>query len=75
MTTTKSRGPGSQKRILAVDNEPKNVKLLEAKLAPVGYILETALSGKEALDKIKQSVPDLIILDVLMPEMNGYQVC
>jgi len=75
MTTTKSRGPGSQKRILAVDNEPKNVKLLEAKLAPVGYILETALSGKEALDKIKQSVPDLILLDVLMPEMNGYQVC
>ena len=75
MTATISKGSGTQKRILAVDDEPKNIKLLEAKLAPVGYIVDTALSGKEALDKIKRKVPDLILLDVLMPGMDGYEIC
>jgi len=66
---------GSHKKILAVDDQPKNIKLLEAKLAPEKYIIETATSGQEALDKIKTSIPDLILLDVLMLGMNGYQVC
>jgi len=62
------------KQILAVDDEHKNIKLLEAKLAPEGYVLETATNGQKALDKVKRSLPDLILLDVLMPAMNGYQV-
>jgi len=75
MTTTMKISPGRDKKILAVDDEPKNIKLLEAKLAPEGYVLETATNGQEALDKVKASIPDLILLDVLMPGMNGYQVC
>ena len=66
---------GSDKKIFAVDDEPINLKLLEATLVPEGYTLETALSGEEALDKIKSSLPDLILLDVMMPGMNGYEVC
>ena len=61
--------------ILAVDDEPTNLKLMEALLAPRGYIVETALSGKEALDKITTLRPDLVLLDIMMPEMDGYEVC
>jgi class 3 adenylate cyclase len=63
------------RKILVVDDKAKNIKLLEAKLAPEGCIVEGALSGQEALLKIKAGIPDLILLDVVMPGMNGYQVC
>jgi class 3 adenylate cyclase len=66
---------GRDKKILAVDDELINLKLLEAILVPEGYILETALNGKEALDGFKSLSPDLILLDVMMPGMDGYQVC
>lgn len=66
---------GKYKKILAVDDDPKNIKLLEAKLIPEGYIVETAMSGQEALDNIKFINPDIILLDVMMPDMDGYQVC
>jgi class 3 adenylate cyclase len=66
---------GSYKKILAVDDEPVNLKLLEAKLVPEGYIVETTTSGQEALDMIKSIKPGLILLDVIMPGMDGYQVC
>ncbi len=69
----KSFGRGQE--ILAVDDEPTNLKLLEAILVPEGYVLKTALSGNEALDEIKSLNPDLILLDVMMPGMDGYQVC
>jgi adenylate cyclase len=75
MARTKKKAPIKHKKILAVDDEHKNIKLLEAKLAPEGYMLETATNGQEALDKVKTSLPDLILLDVLMPGMNGYEVC
>lgn len=64
-----------EKVILAVDDELINLKLLEAILIPEGYVLETALNGEEALDRFKSVSPDLILLDVMMPGMNGYQVC
>lgn len=63
------------RKILVVDDKPKNIKLLEARLAPEGCIIEGTLSGQEALLKIKASIPDLILLDVVMPGMSGYQVC
>lgn len=65
----------NRKKILAVDDEPTNLKLLEAVLAPRGYMLEMALSGQEALDKIKTLIPDLVLLDIMMPGMDGYEVC
>jgi len=67
--------PGRHRKILAVDDEPKNIKLIEAILIPEGYAVETATSGQEALDKVRAIKPDLILLDIMMPGMDGYQVC
>jgi DNA-binding response OmpR family regulator len=63
------------KKILVVDDEPMNLELLEDLLKPQKYIIATASSGKEALAKIQKETPDLILLDVMMPEMNGFQAC
>ena len=63
------------KKILTVDDEVKNLTLLEAILTPLGYEVETAQSGKEALAKVEASPPDMILLDVMMPEMTGYELC
>jgi PAS domain S-box-containing protein len=61
-------------RILLVDDEPKNLRLLEAMLAPDGFLLETASSGEGALALVARQAPDLILLDVMMPGMDGYEV-
>lgn len=63
------------KKILIVDDEPINIELLEDLLIPQKYIVEGALNGEEALAKIQKELPDLILLDVMMPGMNGFQVC
>ncbi|MDB5867777.1 MAG: domain S-box protein [Polaromonas sp.] len=60
--------------ILIVDDESQNRKLLEVLLQPEGYATRSAASGKEALALVAQSAPDLILLDIMMPEMDGYQV-
>jgi DNA-binding response OmpR family regulator len=62
-------------KILVVDDTPRNVKLLADLLTVKGYEVVTAASGKEALDKIEREQPDLVLLDVVMPEMSGYEVC
>jgi adenylate cyclase len=62
-------------RILAVDDAPQNIRLLEAVLNPRGYEIIPATSGREALVKVTTEQPDLILLDVLMPKMDGYEVC
>jgi len=72
MKTSTSRKP---ERILIVDDTPMNIDLLEGILTPAGYIVDSAQSGEEALDKVVKVAPDLILLDVMMPKMNGYEVC
>ena len=62
-------------RILVVDDTPANVKLLADLAAAKGYRVLTASSGAEALKIISQSPPDLVLLDVVMPGMSGYDVC
>lgn len=62
-------------RILIVDDLLPNVKLLEAKLSREYYEVLTAMSGKEALEIAARDDPDLILLDVMMPEMDGFEVC
>ncbi len=62
-------------RILIVDDTPTNVKLLEAVLIPRGFSVKSAASGLEALAAIAAESPDLILLDVVMPGMDGYAVC
>jgi two-component system, cell cycle response regulator len=61
-------------RILIVDDHEDNVELLRARLESWGYTAETASSGVEALSKIETSPPDLVLLDVMMPEMDGIEV-
>jgi adenylate cyclase len=61
--------------ILVVDDTPANVKLLADVLGARGYAVSTAASGKGALEKIAADAPDLVLLDVVMPEMSGYEVC
>jgi len=65
----------SPARILIVDDTPMNVKLLEGILAGHGYAVSTAPSGPVALERVREERPDLVLLDVVMPEMSGYEVC
>ena len=60
--------------ILAVDDTPENLRLLEALLVPQGYRLVTASSGAAALALLPTERPDLLLVDIVMPEMNGYEV-
>ncbi len=64
-----------QAKILVVDDEVKNVKLLEALLLPRGYTVVKAYNGEEALRQVQQEQPDLILLDVMMPLLDGFEVC
>jgi two-component system cell cycle response regulator len=62
-------------RVLVVDDILPNVKLLEAKLTSEYYDVLTATNGEEALQSVEQDSPDLILLDVMMPGMDGFEVC
>lgn len=61
-------------RILAVDDLPDNLFLLQTVLEAEGYIVDVALDGSTALAKIQTNPPDLVLLDMMMPDMNGYDV-
>jgi two-component system, sensor histidine kinase and response regulator len=65
----------SAPKILVVDDQPINVQLLRRKLEREGIQVLSAFSGQEALDQITQEKPDLILLDVMMPDMDGIEVC
>jgi diguanylate cyclase (GGDEF)-like protein len=62
-------------KILIVDDVPVNIKLQRTYLTAVGYEVAAAKDGVEALEQVKVEQPDLILLDVMMPKMNGFQVC
>jgi adenylate cyclase len=61
--------------VLVVDDLAQNVRLLEAVLSPKGFRVVTAATGEEALDVLGKEHPDLVLLDILMPGMDGYEVC
>jgi DNA-binding response OmpR family regulator len=63
------------KRILIVDDEPAIARLVKMSLSVEGYDAVTATSGFEALERVEEKKPDLVILDIMMPGMNGYEVC
>ncbi len=62
-------------QILIVDDEPANLKLLGSLLAPEGFRVKVATSGEQALKLLADTLPALLLLDVVMPGMNGYEVC
>lgn len=59
-------------KILAVDDDPKILKILQHTLSKEGFEVMTATGGEEALQKVKQTPPDLVILDIMMPGMDGF---
>jgi adenylate cyclase len=65
----------SDARVLIVDDVPENVRLLEAVLVPRRYDVVSATNGRSALELVESAQPDLVLLDVVMPEMDGYAVC
>lgn len=62
-------------KILVVDDEPLYIRLLKVNLEAEGYEVVTAFNGEEALETLSQSMPDLIILDVMMPKLDGVTTC
>ncbi len=62
-------------RILIADDNPANCELLQAYLEEVDCQIELAIDGQDTLDKVESFQPDLILLDVMMPRLNGFEVC
>lgn len=63
------------KKVLIVDDVATELKRLEQIVVDAGYTAITAVSGKDAIDKTRDQHPDAVLLDVIMPDMNGFQVC
>ena len=61
--------------MLVVDDQPPNLRLMEAMLSPRGHQVVTAASGEEALDRLAERSVDLVLLDIMMPGIDGYEVC
>jgi adenylate cyclase len=72
---TRSMSGDRGARILVVDDVPENVRLLKAVLAPRGYDVVSATDGRAALELAESAKPDLVLLDVMMPQPDGYAVC
>ena len=64
-----------KKRILVVDDEPDFAAIVQGNLEKEGFEVEIAYNGVEGLEKIRSNPPDAVVLDVMMPEMDGYKVC
>jgi twitching motility two-component system response regulator PilH len=62
-------------KILVVDDSPTELLLMSAPLKDAGYWVVTAIDGEDAISKVTSENPDLVVLDVVMPKKNGFQVC
>ena len=74
MSEAEQNGSEQPLRILVVDDHPDNVEIINVRLSSRGYHIETATNGEEALQRVRDNPPDLILLDVMMPLMDGYEV-
>jgi two-component system alkaline phosphatase synthesis response regulator PhoP len=64
-----------KKRILVVDDEPDFASIVQGNLEKEGFSVEVAYNGNEGIAKVKTNPPDAIVLDVMMPEKDGYEMC
>ena len=62
-------------KILVVDDDPDIIEILRYNLSLAGYQVKTAFNGKEAVKKAKLFLPEIILLDIMMPEMDGIEAC
>jgi two-component system, OmpR family, alkaline phosphatase synthesis response regulator PhoP len=67
--------PNAQPRVLIADDHPEGVELLEAYLTGTDYETQIAYDGEETLRKIKDWHPDVVLLDIMMPKISGFEVC
>lgn len=65
----------SKAKILVVDDSPTELKMMSEPFISEGYQVFTAVDGEEAIEKASSEKPDLMVLDVIMPKLNGFQVC
>ena len=65
----------AKRRVLLIDDEPSIIKVVGKRLEVAGYEVMTALDGQDGLTKAKLGSPDIIILDIMMPKMSGFEVC
>lgn len=65
----------SKKKVFLVDDDPDFVEAVRAVVESDGYLCEVAYDGQECLDRVGEVKPDIIILDVMMPEVNGHEAC
>jgi len=63
------------KKVLVVDDSPTDLQMLSSLLKKQGYEVTTAVDGEDALDKAAETHPPLVLLDIILPKKNGYQVC
>jgi len=61
--------------LLVVDDQPENLDVLIAHLEQLGFTISVALNGKEAIELAKEFLPDLILLDIIMPGIGGFETC
>jgi DNA-binding response OmpR family regulator len=66
---------GVKRRILIVDDEPSIAKILRKQMEVAGFEVQVAVDGQEGLSKVREWKPELVILDVMLPKMNGHEVC
>lgn len=66
---------GKKPRILIVDDDPVIVRLLQINFRLEGYEVDTASRGEEALQRVREHLPDVVVLDVMMPGLDGWEVC
>lgn len=64
-----------KKKILFIEDEPDQILVIKARLEANGFEVESAMDGEEGLKKVYEIKPDLILLDLIMPKMNGFEVC
>ena len=64
-----------KEKILVVDDEASIRRILETRLSMIGYNVVTAADGEEALRLVKKELPNLVVLDIMMPKLDGYGVC
>ncbi len=63
------------KKVLIVDDEPNIVLSLEFLMEEAGYEVRSVADGQQALDAVREEVPDLILLDIMLPKLDGYEIC